>query len=142
MRKGVSSPSAQAQSQIPSQNCCFPKTCPTGATMPQTRHVAGETANFLLKWTPTQLGENAINKPLHNTASKPALLQARGRTRSPPVPLPNSCFPGFFFTISWPLHSPQAHGLLRNCLGQTVPSHVHLNHFFWGLSQRVTGGKL
>lgn len=41
-------------SQILPQNCCFPKTCPTEATIPKTRHGAGQTPNFLLQWTPTQ----------------------------------------------------------------------------------------
>lgn len=130
-------------SQILPQNCFFPKTCPTGATIPKTRHVVGEIANFLLKWTPTQLEKMPSTNPCttqHQSqpCSKPGAELGHLLCPFQPLIFQN------FFTISWPLHSPQAHGLLRNCWGQTVPSYIHLNHFSWGLSlkQWVTGGKL
>lgn len=105
------------------QYCCFPKTFPTGATIPKTRHVAGETANFLLQWTPTQLEKMPSTNPCTTQhQSQPCSKPEAEQGHLPcPVPLPTSRFPGFF-TISWPLHSPQARGLLRNCLGQTVPA--------------------
>lgn len=62
-KRGILTINFSSVSQILPQNWCFPNTCPTGATIPKTRHVAGETANFLLKWTPTQLGENPSTNP-------------------------------------------------------------------------------
>lgn len=62
-KRGILDISPSPLSQILPQNCCFPKTCPTGATIPKTRHVVGETANFLLKWTPTQLEKMPPTNP-------------------------------------------------------------------------------
>lgn len=62
-KRGILTINPSSVSQILPQHWCFPNTCPTGATIPKTRHVAGETANFLLKWTPTQLGENPSTNP-------------------------------------------------------------------------------